>query len=222
MKHIGLMFAMQAEMDFFAAELQDLQQTTLHQRTFYTGHVGDKIITAVISGMGKVNAAICTADLIQVFKADLILNIGISGGLNPDLQIGDFVIGKDIVYHDTWCGKPNVYGQVQNMPPLYHSAPELTSKLKQYRQGLLCCGDFFVETTEKLNEIKRHFPDGLAVDMESAAIAQTCYLYQTPMLSVRQISDVPGAEHHAEQYANFWQNAPRHSVQTLRNILEIL
>ena len=65
MKHIGLMFAMDAEMKFFASILENLQQQTLHQRTFYTGVVGNKIITAVISGMGKVNAALCTADLID-------------------------------------------------------------------------------------------------------------------------------------------------------------
>ena len=72
---------------------------------------------------------------------------------------------------------------------------------------------------EKLNEIKSHFPEGLAIDMESAAIAQTCYMYKIPFLSVRQISDTPGAENHAEQYATFWQNAPRNSVLFLQNLL---
>ncbi|MBR1825367.1 MAG: 5'-methylthioadenosine/adenosylhomocysteine nucleosidase [Alphaproteobacteria bacterium] len=222
MKHIGLMFAMDAEMKFFASILENLQQQTLHQRTFYTGVVGNKIITAVISGMGKVNAALCTADLIAVFKADIILNIGISGGLDTSLEIGDFVVGKDIVYHDVWCGNPNQYGQIQNMPAIYHSASELVDKVTQYRQGLLCCGDYFVEKAEMLQDIKAHFPAALAVDMESGAIAQTCYLYDVPLLTVRQISDVPGSENHAEQYASFWQNAPKHSMQVLREILEKL
>ena len=136
MKHIGLMFAMDAEMNFFAALLENPQQKTMHQRTFYTGVVGDKIITAVISGMGKVNAAICTADLINIFKADMILNIGISGGLDSSLKIGDFVVGTDIVYHDVWCGNPNKYGQVQGLPEMYHSVPELTAKLTKYRRSV--------------------------------------------------------------------------------------
>lgn len=222
MKHIGLMFAMDAEMKFFASKLENLQQKTLHQRTFYTGVVGNKIITAVISGMGKVNAAICAADLISVFKTDLVLNIGISGGLDTSLKIGDFVVGTDIVYHDVWCGNPNKYGQIQNLPEMYHSAPELTTKLSQYRQGLLCCGDYFVEKAEMLQDIKAKFPAALAVDMESAAIAQTCYLYNVPLLTVRQISDVPGSENHAEQYATFWQNAPKQSMRLLTDILDIL
>ena len=222
MKHIGLMFALDAEMKFFAFQLENMQQKTLHQRTFYTGVIGNKIVSAVISGMGKVNAALCTADLINVFQADIILNIGISGGLDSSLKIGDFVVGKDIVYHDVWCGNPCEYGQMQNMPLMYHSAPELTEKLSKYTQGLLCCGDYFVEKAEMLQDIKAKFPAALAVDMESAAIAHTCYLYNVPLLSVRQISDVPGSENHAEQYATFWENAPKHSMQMLTEILDLL
>lgn len=222
MKHIGLMFAMQKEMELFAAMLQDMQQTTIHKRTFYTGHIGDKVITAVVTGVGKVNTALCVSELISVFKADLVINIGISGGLDSSLKIGDFVVGKDIVYHDVWCGRPNKYGQIQDCPEIYHSAPELTAKLTQYRQGLLCCGDYFVDTVERLQEIKQHFPQGLSVDMESAAIAQVCWLHDIPMLSVRQISDVPGSEHQEEQYKNFWQNAPQHSMDILHEILEII
>ena len=222
MKHIGLMFAMEAEMKGFAAKLQNLQKKNIHKCNFYTGVIDDKVITAVVSGMGKVNAAVCTADLINTFKAEIILNIGISGGLDTSLNIGDFVVGTDIVYHDVWCGQPYKYGQVQGLPEMYHSVPELTTQLKHYRQGLLCCGDFFVDTAEKMQEIKAKFPSALAVDMESAAIAQTCYLYDIPLLSVRQISDVPGAENHLEQYNTFWQNAPQKSMEILREILEIL
>ena len=222
MKHIGLMFAMDKEMKIFASVLQDLQQKTLHQCTFYTGVIGNKIITAVVSGTGKVNSALCPADLINIFKAETIVNIGIAGGLDSSLKIGDFMVGKDIVYHDVWCGSPNKYGQVQGLPEMYHSAPELVARLPQYKQGLLCSGDYFVEKAEKLQEIKDNFPAGLAVDMESAAIAQTCCLYNVPLLVLRQISDVPGVENHAEQYAAFWQNAPKNSVNAFNEILKII
>lgn len=222
MKHIGLMFAMAKEMQLFASALQDLQQKTLHQCTFYTGVINNKIVTAVVSGTGKVNAALCTADLINIFKADMILNLGIAGGLDTQLKISDFFIGKDMVYHDVWCGDPNKYGQVQGLPEMYHSAPELVSKLKQYPQGLLCCGDFFVEKAEDMQKIKNNFPTAMALDMESAAVAQTCYLYNTPLLVIKQISDVPGAENHAEQYAEFWKNAPQKSVEIVQEILGIL
>ena len=222
MKKIGLIIAMDKEMDIFAATLQNLLPQKIYQRNFYSGTVGDKQITAVVSGMGNVNAALCTADLINVFGADLIINVGVSGGLDPSLNIGDFVVGDDIVYHDVWCGEPYVYGQIAGCPLIFHSAPELTSLLPELRHGLLCCGDMFVSSVERLNNIKRQFPNGLAVDMESAAIAQTCYLYNKPMLSVRQISDIPGVKHHIEQYDSFWHNAPQNSVKLLNYILEKL
>ena len=176
MKHIGIIIALDREMKIFAAKLQDLQRQTLHKCTFYTGVIDNKIITAVVSGMGKVNAALCAADLIDNFKVDMILNLGIAGGLDSSLKIGDFLVGKDIVYHDVWCGNPNKYGQVQDLPEMYHSKPELALNLKQYPQGLITSGDYFVEKAEELQKIKSNFPTALAVDMESAAIAQTCYL----------------------------------------------
>ena len=222
MKHIGLIIALDGEMKIFAAKLQDLQHQTLHKCTFYTGVIDNKIITAVVSGMGKVNAALCAADLIDNFKVDMILNLGIAGGLDSKLNIGDVVIGKDIVYHDVWCGNPNQYGQVQGLPEMYHSKPELVAHLKQYPQGLITSGDYFVEKAEELQKIKNNFPAALAVDMESGAIAQTCYLYNKPLLVVRQISDVPGVENHAEQYAAFWKNAPQNSVIILYEILSTL
>jgi adenosylhomocysteine nucleosidase len=73
-----------------------------------------------------------------------------------------------------------------------------------------------------MQKIKNNFPTAMALDMESAAVAQTCYLYNTPLLVIKQISDVPGAENHAEQYAEFWKNAPQNSINMLHNILDIL
>ncbi len=219
---IGLLLAMQKELEFFADNAQNFDTTIMHQRPFLSGQWGKHDIVATVSGMGKVNAALCAATLIKQHQTDLILNIGISGGLDASLQIGDFVLGRDIVYHDVWCGKGNEYGQVQNMPLYYHSDANLVAKLPQFKQGLLCCGDWFVSQTTELNNIKSKFPQALAVDMESAAIAQTCYLYQIPFLCIRQISDTPGAEHHQEQYETFWQHAPQNSIKALSEILEAI
>ena len=75
--------------------------------------------------------------------------------------------------------------------------------------GLICTGDRFITNRTELDAIKRRFPAGLVVDMESAAIAQTCYLYGVPFLSFRIISDTPGVEDHSSQYADFgvrWRN----------------
>lgn len=220
MSKISLIVAMNKELEIYAGLMPDFENVIYNQRTFLCGKLHNHDLFIAVSGIGKVNAALCAADLITFARPDYLINIGISGGLNSALHIGDFVIGSDIVYHDVWCGKPNAYGQIQDFPALYHSSPELSSKL-DFIQGLICCGDKFITDTAELNAIVAKFPVALAVDMESAALAQTCHIYNIPFLSIRQISDTPGA-HQAEQYQNFWNNAPQNSVNTIRNILEKL
>ena len=222
MKKIGVMIAMDKEFQFFASHLQNLNQQILHKCKFYTGIMDGKEITAVISGIGKVNTALCAADLINIFNVDMIINIGISGGLDSSLNIGDFVVGNEIVYHDVWCGEPNKTGQVQGLPESYYTDSHLTSLLPQFRHGLLCCGDQFITEEKELKPIIEKFPQALAVDMESAAIAQTCYLYNIPFLCIRQISDVAGHTNQQEQYQTFWKNAADNSVAVLKDILEKL
>lgn len=219
---IGVIIAMEKELNLFAKNMQNFSKSVIANKTFLQGKLSGKEIIAAVAGIGKTNAAICTTYLINNFNVDLIVNIGISGGVVSSLQIGDFVIGTDIVYHDVFCGEPDKYGQISNLPLYYHSDPELTAKLPEYKHGLLCCGDKFIIKPEELLPIKEKFPSALAVDMESAAIAQTCYLHNIPFLCIRQISDTPGVEHHAEQYDEFWRNAPQNSFALFQKIIEIL
>ena len=89
------------------------------------------------------------------------------------------------------------------------------------REGLICSGDQFITDRDGLEKIKRHFPEGLAVDMESGAIAQVCHIYGIPFLSCRMISDTPGhVENHAVQYKNFWMTVPEKSFEVLKQIIE--
>lgn len=218
MKKIGIIIAMNKELELFAADLRDTSEQTLHQRRFVEGKISDKDVVIVVSGIGKVNAALCTADLINHFKIDTIINIGISGGLDSSLEIGDFVVGDDLVYHDYDTGAEIQ----QDVPERFHSDKNLTVLLPNLKHGLLCTGDQFIAAADKLLSIKEKYPDGLAVDMESAAIAHTCHLYDIPMVSIRQISDTPGIKHHTEQYETFWKNASTHSVELLKTLLERL
>ena len=88
--------------------------------------------------------------------------------------------------------------------------------------GLICTGDKFITDRKELNEIKGNFPEGLAVDMESASIAQICHIYQVPFISFRIISDTPGAENHWEQYTNFWGEMADRSFGVTKAFLDSL
>lgn len=175
------------------------------------------------SGIGKVAAALKTAEIINRHQPDLIINSGIAGGLDTSLQIGDAVAAARTAYHDVWCGEPNAYGQVQGLP-LYYEADQnaLSAVSAAARIGLIISGDQFISDYETLKALKQKFPDALAVDMESAAIAQTCHIYKTPFVSLRLISDTPGVEHHQQQYDAFWKSATEKSFETVRSLIKKL
>ena len=187
-------------------------------------------------GIGKVNAALGAADMIAQYKPDVIISSGCAGGNGDDIQVQDVVVSTEIAYHDVYCGEAighSVYGQVQGLPPRFQTDPDLLRKSKELRvdgdkftstihQGLIVTGDWFVDTKDKMREIIGHFPEAKAVDMESAAIAQTCYLRHVPFISFRVISDIPLRDTDASQYHDFWNTIADQSFQVTKTFVEQL
>ena len=180
------------------------------------------------SGIATVNAAIQTVEMIRQYKPDVIISSGCAGGNGDDINLQDVVVSSELAYHDVYCGKAiddtTVYGQVQGLPPRFIADPYLLEKAQQTgaKPGLIVTGDWFVDTKEKMREIISHFPEAKAVDMESAAIAHTCYLYKVPFISFRVISDIPLRDTDASQYHNFWDTIAQHSFQVTRTFIESL
>jgi len=184
------------------------------------------------SGIGKVNAALQTQEMIRQYKPDVIISSGCAGGNGDDINIQDVVVSTQIAYHDVYCGTAighSVYGQVQGLPPRFEADPDLLQKALQINQenlsihpGLIVTGDWFVDSKEKMREIIGHFPEAKAVDMESAAIAHTCYLNQVPFISFRVISDIPLRDTDASQYHDFWNTIAENSFQVTRTFIESL
>lgn len=99
--------------------------------------------------------------------------------------------------------------------PVLHDNPRV-------RHGLIASGDVFVADPAVVAHIKGLYPDVLAVDMESAAIAHTCHLLNTPFFCIRVVSDTPGEADNMTQYDDFWEAAPRHSFEIISSILNSL
>lgn len=226
---IGIIVAMQDELTCVEGMLND--KATIKAETgsnFITGKTGKHEIILTQSGIGKVNAAIRTCELIDRYHPDIVINSGVAGGIDASTRVMDMVVGTDVVYHDVWCGEGNEYGQVQGLPDRFAGNRELVEKVlsanegKRVYGGLICSGDKFITDGEELNDIKRRFPDGMACDMESGAIAQVCHIRNIPFISMRIISDTPGVDSHWEQYTNFWEAAPQQSFAILRNTIENL
>ena len=196
------------------------------------GRLGNNEIILWQCGIGKVNAAVGTMRLIYEHHPDAIISTGLAGGIDPLMKVMDVMAATQCVYHDVDCGGlGSVHGQVQGLPARYDAAQHLVdTALKVPREegerlmtGLICTGDQFITDRERQNNIKRHFPDGLACDMESAAIAQTCYLMNIPFMSLRVISDTPGnTEDHQQQWDDFLASMCDRSFRFVNKYLELL
>lgn len=224
---IGIIVAMGKELRLLLNLIENQKEVIENGYKIYSGNIGQHEVYAMQCGIGKVNAAIGTLSLIDLFSPELVINTGVAGG--ADLSVGqmDIVVGERIAYHDVWCGPGTEYGAASGFPLYFESDKEVLSVANSIQpdiiNGLICSGDKFIASAEEINEIKSHFPDAMAVDMESATIAQVCYLKQTKVFIMRVISDTPGAEHdNSKQYENFWESAPEHTFEALAQILNKL
>ena len=185
-------------------------------------------------GIGKVNAALGAQRMINEFHPDCIISSGCAGGNGDDVNVQDVVVSSELCYHDVYCGtaidNTTVYGQVQGLPARYQADSHLLQKSNEIalhtnikiHPGLIVTGDWFVDSKDKMREIIGHFPEAKAVDMESCAIAQTCYINKVPFISFRVISDIPLRDTDASQYHNFWDTVAEHSFQVTKTFVESL
>lgn len=187
-------------------------------------------VTGVIkSGIGKADAARAATEFILRDRPDCIINSGCAGGIAPGMKVFDIVVGTQAAYHDVWCGDGSLPGQVQGLPQRFDADPDLVRTAcslqtsRPLHRGLICSGDQFLTTPEDDARVLGIYPDALACDMESAAIAQVCRHYGVPFLSFRLISDVHNSHEEAEAgYQDFWKRIADDSFSFLKQLLDRL
>ena len=223
---IGIIAAMASEREQLARLVKGMR-TEQHGLFEYTvGRLGGNTLYIMECGIGKVNAAVGASELMAHMQPDVVVSTGVAGGIDEKAGVMEVVAASEVVYHDVWCGNGNEVGQIQDMPArfvcdgrLLYVAVSLDASVP-VPAGLICTGDKFITERAELDAIKAEFPEGLAVDMESAAIAQVCHLYRVPFISFRIISDTPGADAHWQQYENFWETMADRSFGVVRTFLE--
>lgn len=195
---IGIVGAMAQEVEILADLMTEKTQIQVGNAVIFQGKIHGKSVALLQSGIGKVAAAAGTAVLLQTAQCDLVINTGSTGGVTQGLKVGDIVISTETAHHDadvTAFGYSK--GQLPNCPPRFKSDEKLTALSAEIAEkqghrvkfGLICSGDSFIASEEKLNQIKADFPDVVAVEMEAAAIAQVCHSFKVPFVVVRAISD---------------------------------
>ena len=219
---ILILAAMDKETDLLINLLDSPEMRIIAGTKTWRGKIGPHSVDISRCGIGKVNSALNTLRFIQLIQPDLVINSGVAGGAS--VPIGTILVADKVAYHDTWCGPGTEYGQADGMPLYmlpYHRVLEITDK-DGMEQGLICSGDKFISTPEEISNIRSKFPEVKAVDMESAAVAQTCIICGIPFAIIRVVSDTPGKVENISQYKDFWETAPKKTFMVLSNILQEL
>ncbi len=219
---------MEKELNQLKTLLSDIQTKNYHGKRFVLGKIAHHDIIIQQCGIGKVNSTIGAVEMIRTYHPELVISTGVAGGADVTMSPMEVVVGTDYVYHDLYCGSEVEYGQIPGMPAAFTSDRKFINKALgldtnvKIHSGRIVTGDWFVDTKEKMREILSHFPDAKAVDMESCSIAQTCYVYGTPFISFRIISDVPLKDEKASQYFDFWSRLANDSFEVTKRYLEAL
>lgn len=231
MKKLGIIGAMQVEVEILLGEMENRQERVIGGSTFHAGTLAGLDVVVVQCGVGKVNAAMCAQILCDCFGVTHLVNTGIAGSLNAELDIGDLVVSTDAMYHDFDCthfGYP--YGRVPGMDVTAFPADKLLSNLAfaaaeqgnpgHTRRGRIASGDRFVaEKCVKEGIIAA--TGGLCTEMEGAAIAQTAYRNGVPFVILRAISDK--ADDSAQMdYPTFERLAAHRCAEVTRRLAEKL
>ena len=229
MKTIGIIGAMEVEVAILKEKMEDVRIIKKASMDFYEGILAGKKVVVVRSGIGKVNAGICAQILADVFSVDAIINTGIAGSLNKNINIGDIVLSTDVVQHDMDAtGFGYRKGQIPQMPVFFFNADDNLRRLAaevckevnpdiQVFEGRIASGDQFVCDQDVKNRIVSEF-SAYATEMEGAAIGQAAYLNEIPFLVVRAISDKADGRAQME-YSEFEKAAVDHSVRLTLNML---
>lgn len=228
-KRTGIIGAMEEEVSQLKEKMENISRTVRAGMEFLEGAIGGQSVIVVRSGIGKVNAAVCTQILCGEFHADRIINTGIAGSLDADIDIGDIVISLESVQHDvdaTGFGyAPGIIPRMEtSVFPADGALAELAAGICRevnpdirVFSGRVVSGDQFISDKAKKDWIKKNF-GGLCVEMEGASIAQAAWLNGVPYLVIRAISDK--ADDSAQMaYDEFEAQAIRHTVALMTGLL---
>ncbi|WP_297632228.1 5'-methylthioadenosine/adenosylhomocysteine nucleosidase [uncultured Clostridium sp.] len=228
---IGIISAMSEELELLLNDMVVEEKTVKANMTFHKGKVWGKDVVAVVSGIGKVNAAVCTQILISEYKVNSVINVGVAGGIGKDIYPGDVVVAENLVQHDvdtTVFG--DAHGQVPRMDTFDFMCDEELVKLAKLScdeiedintfSGRIVSGDQFIASVDKIKWLETEF-GAVACEMEGASIAHVCYLNTIPFVIIRSISDNANNGAHMD-YEKFIPIGVKNSTTILKAMVEKL
>ncbi|MBI5998593.1 5'-methylthioadenosine/adenosylhomocysteine nucleosidase [Clostridium perfringens] len=225
---LGIIAAMSEELEILLKDMEVKSKETKANMTFHQGTLWGKEVVAVVCGIGKVNAAVCTQILISEYKVNKVINVGVAGGIGMEIYPGDVVIANSLVQYDmdtSAFGDP--IGQIprldtfdfkcsQELVDLCEEACKENEEIKSFT-GRIVTGDQFVASVEKVKWLGEEF-GASACEMEGGSIAHVCYLNNIPFVVIRSISDNANNGAHMD-FAEFTAIGVKNSTSILKSMI---
>lgn len=197
---IGIICAEVSEINEILILMENIIKERVNSFEFTVGILHGVKCTVVLSGVGKVHAAMCAQTLILKYNPDFILNVGVAGGIGENVKIGDIVVASGVIQHDfdvtAFSGRKK--GEISGLQIVeFECTKWITNKILQCSQaitdlnlhtGTILTGDQFLSSSQKLYELKNEF-GGIACEMEAGSIGQVCYVNKIDFGIIRSISD---------------------------------
>lgn len=224
---IGIIGAMDEEIAILNDKIQHKKRMTIAGCDFMQGQLQGRDVVLLLSGIGKVNAAMATTIMHEWFQPDYTINTGSAGGFSNNLEVGDIVISESVVQHDVdLTGFDYEYGQIPDMPQYFKADKALIKQTEEalerldinYQTGVIATGDVFMNDPGRVSFVKNTFPEMIAMEMEAGAVAQVCYQYDTPFVVIRSLSDIAGKEA-PMSFDAFLQVAAENSTEVIMNFV---
>ncbi|MFX3674457.1 MAG: 5'-methylthioadenosine/S-adenosylhomocysteine nucleosidase [Paenisporosarcina sp.] len=228
---IAVIGAMEQEVEALRLALEAPKTIVIANSEYTEGTYEGHEVVLLKSGIGKVNAAMSTAILMQQFKPEVVINTGSAGGFDASLEVGAIVISDEVRHHDvdvTAFGYE--MGQVPDLPSAFHSdeklrklAEQVVSELGQHQfsTGLIATGDSFMSDAARVEVVRGYFPQMKAAEMEAAAVAQVCHQFKVPFVIIRSLSDIAGKES-SISFEEFLPIAAKHSTEIVLRVISKL
>jgi adenosylhomocysteine nucleosidase len=228
---VAIIGAMEEEVALLRENIKNPAVETIAGCEYTSGEMKGVEVILLRSGIGKVNAAMSTAVLLERFQPDAVINTGSAGGFDPSLNVGDVVISTEVRHHDvdvTAFGYE--YGQVPQLPAAFLADEKLKNiainsvkELKdvQVVSGLIATGDSFMNDPKRVEAIQDKFQGLQAVEMEAAAIAQVAHQFDIPFVIIRSLSDIAGKKSDVS-FEQYLEKAALHSANLVMSIVEAL
>lgn len=226
---IGIIGAMDIEVQALKDLMKNPTVKTISTVDFYSGEINGVDTVVAVAGVGKVNAAVCTQTMILAYKPSYIINVGVAGGLSPQLGIGDIAVAENVVEHDMDTSPiGDVPGYISGINvvriPCDRWLCDMMVKASHHIEGVnvlkgtIASGDQFISTNDERHKIIENF-DAIAAEMEGASIGHVCYMNKIPFGVLRAISDGANSDS-AMDYPTFANIAAKHSIKIICELLD--